>query len=115
MTTDLSPRPGAETSVRRSRDRRAGGRARVADAVTAALPEDGSARHHVLGFWAIAVTFLTLAAFTTVPSPLYGLYQARDGFSEFIVTVIYAAYAIGVIGALAFAGICLTGSGAGVC
>jgi hypothetical protein len=35
------------------------------------------------GFWVVAVTFLTLAAFTTVPSPLYGLYQARDGFSEF--------------------------------
>jgi hypothetical protein len=68
------------------------------------LPEPGSRRHHGMGFWAVAVTFLTLAAFTTVPSPLYGLYQARDGFSEFVVTVIYAAYAVGVIGALAFAG-----------
>ena len=38
------------------------------------------------------------------PTPLYALYQARDGFSEFMVTVIYAAYAIGVIGALALAG-----------
>jgi MFS family permease len=52
----------------------------------------------------VAITFLTLAAFTTVPSPLYGLYQARDGFSEFMLTVIYAAYAIGVVGALALAG-----------
>jgi MFS family permease len=50
------------------------------------------------------LTFLALGAFTTVPSPLYALYQARDGLSEFEVTVIYAAYAIGVIGALAFAG-----------
>jgi MFS family permease len=68
------------------------------------LPEPRSRRHHGVGFWAVALTFLTLAAFTTVPSPLYGLYQARDGFSEFMLTVIFAAYAIGVIGALAFAG-----------
>ncbi len=68
------------------------------------LPERGSRRHHGLGFWIVASTFLTLAAFTTVPSPLYGLYQARDGFSEFMLTVIYAAYAIGVVGALALAG-----------
>ena len=56
------------------------------------------------GFWAVALTFLTLAAFTTVPSPLYGLYQARDGLSDFEVTVIYAADALGVIGALILAG-----------
>ena len=68
------------------------------------LPERGSRRHHGLGFWAVAFTFLALAAFTTVPSPLYPLYQARDGLSEFEVTVIYAAYAIGVIGALFLAG-----------
>jgi hypothetical protein len=29
-------------------------------------------------------------AFSTVPSPLYGLYRARDHFSLFMVTVIYA-------------------------
>ena len=68
------------------------------------LPERGSRRHYGLGFWAVALTFLTLAAFTTLPSPLYALYEARDGLSEFEVTVIYAAYAIGVIGALALAG-----------
>jgi MFS family permease len=61
-------------------------------------------RHYALGFWAVALTYLTLGAFTTVPSPLYALYQARDGLSEFEVTVIFAAYAIGVIGALALAG-----------
>jgi MFS family permease len=71
---------------------------------TCLLPKAWSRRHYGLGFWAVAFTFLTLAAFTTVPSPLYGLYQTRDGFSEFMVTVIYAAYAIGVIGALALAG-----------
>ena len=39
-----------------------------------------------------------------MPSPLYALYEVRDGLSEFEVTVIYAAYAIGVVGALALAG-----------
>jgi Na+/melibiose symporter-like transporter len=72
--------------------------------ITTLLPERGSPRHHGVGFWAVALTFLTLAAFTTVPSPLYALYEVRDGLSEFEVTVIYAAYAIGVIGALALAG-----------
>jgi MFS family permease len=78
MATDLSPRSRAESSTSR--------------------------RRYGLGFWAVALTFLTLGAFTTVPSPLYALYQARDGLSEFEVTLIYAAYAIGVIGALALAG-----------
>src|SRR5215216_6893261 len=97
-------RTGAEGSPSGPRHRRGGARRRIADAVTAVVPERGSARHHGVGFWTVAVTFLTLAAFTTVPSPLYGLYQARDGFSEFMVTVIYAAYAIGVVGALGLAG-----------
>jgi MFS family permease len=90
-------RPRDESSPRTPRDRRRG-------ALTARLPERGSRRHHGLGFWIVALTFLTLAAFTTVPSPLYGLYQARDGFSEFMLTVVYAAYALGVVGALALAG-----------
>ncbi|HEY6694422.1 MAG TPA: hypothetical protein VI006_16340, partial [Solirubrobacteraceae bacterium] len=60
----------------------------MATDLTALLPARGSRRHHGVGFWACALTFLTLAAFTTVPSPLYGLYQARDGFSEFMLTVI---------------------------
>jgi MFS family permease len=104
MPTNLSRRPGAERSPSRPRHRGGGGRARIAHAGIALLPEPGSRRHHGVGFWVVALTFLTLAAFTTVPSPLYVLYQARDGFSEFMLTVIYAAYAVGVVGALALAG-----------
>jgi predicted MFS family arabinose efflux permease len=104
MAQDHSQRAGAGGSPSRPRHRRGGARARVANAVTTLVSEPGSRRHHGVGFWAVAFTFLTLAAFTTVPSPLYALYQARDGFSEFMLTVIYAAYAIGVIGALALAG-----------
>jgi hypothetical protein len=43
-------------------------------------------------------------AFAAVPSPLYGLYRARDHFSLFMVTVAFAVYALGVIGALLLAG-----------
>jgi hypothetical protein len=63
-----------------------------------------SARDHRLGFWAVALAFMVVMAFSTVPSPLYGLYQQRDGFSSFTITIIYAAYAIGVIASLLLAG-----------
>ncbi|WTI18470.1 MFS transporter [Streptomyces sp. NBC_00820] len=41
---------------------------------------------------------------TTLPTPLYGLYRERIGFSELIVTVVFAVYAVGVIVALLIAG-----------
>jgi MFS family permease len=37
---------------------------------------------------------------TTLPTPLYGLYRQRFGFSELTITVIFATYASGVIAAL---------------
>jgi predicted MFS family arabinose efflux permease len=39
-------------------------------------------------------------AFATVPSPLYGLYRARDHLSTLTVTVVYAVFAVGTIAAL---------------
>ncbi len=41
---------------------------------------------------------------TTLPTPLYPLYQEKFGFSELTVTVVYAVYAFGVIGVLLLAG-----------
>lgn len=41
---------------------------------------------------------------TTLPTPLYGLYREQIGFSELVVTVVFAVYAIGVITALLVAG-----------
>ncbi|MBA4863640.1 MFS transporter [Streptomyces sp. PSKA54] len=41
---------------------------------------------------------------TTLPTPLYGLYREQIGFSELLVTVVFAVYAIGVIAALLIAG-----------
>ena len=61
-------------------------------------------RPHRRAFWVVAFVFLAVMALGTVPSPLYGLYRDRDGFSPLVVTVIYAVYAVGVIGALLLAG-----------
>ncbi|WP_405013902.1 MFS transporter [Kitasatospora sp. NBC_01539] len=51
-----------------------------------------------------AGAFAVCMAGTTLPTPLYGLYQEELGFSELIVTVVFAVYAFGVIGALLLAG-----------
>ncbi|MEV6416332.1 MFS transporter [Kribbella sp. NPDC051718] len=59
---------------------------------------------HSAGFWMIAVAFLTTMAFSTVPTPLYAIYQRRDGFPTFLITVIFAAYAVGVMVSLYLAG-----------
>src|SRR5881397_3192198 len=62
------------------------------------------ARRHGAGLWAVAFAFLIVLAFSTLPTPLYAIYQERDGFSTFLITVIFAAYSVGVILALFFAG-----------
>ncbi|MEV8536690.1 MFS transporter [Streptomyces sp. NPDC051211] len=48
--------------------------------------------------------FAVCMAGTTLPTPLYSLYQEKFGFSELMVTVVYAVYAFGVIGVLLLAG-----------
>lgn len=63
-----------------------------------------ASRHHRRAFWMVSFAFLSVMAFSGVPSPLYGLYRTRDHFSLFMVTVIFAVYAVGVIGALLLAG-----------
>jgi MFS family permease len=52
------------------------------------------------GFWAVAFAFTVAMAFSTVPAPLYPLY----GFSTFTVTLVFAAYAVGVVASLVLAG-----------
>ncbi|HET6299287.1 MAG TPA: MFS transporter [Kribbella sp.] len=59
---------------------------------------------HGAGFWVIAAAFLITMAFSTVPTPLYALYQQRDGFSAFMITVVFATYAVGVMASLYLAG-----------
>jgi MFS family permease len=59
---------------------------------------------HGPGFWVIAAAFLITMAFSTVPTPLYAIYQHRDGFPTYVITVIFASYAVGVMASLYLAG-----------
>jgi MFS family permease len=52
----------------------------------------------------LAFAFAATMLGTTLPTPLYPLYEKRMGFSGLIVTVVFATYAIGVIAALLFLG-----------
>ncbi|WP_436969451.1 MFS transporter [Actinacidiphila glaucinigra] len=64
-------------------------------------PGERSARS---AYVAAAGVFAVGMAGTTLPTPLYGLYREEIGFSELVVTVVFAVYAIGVIAALLVAG-----------
>ncbi|MGX7678590.1 MFS transporter [Jatrophihabitans sp. DSM 45814] len=61
-------------------------------------------RRHSFGFWTATVAFMISMGFSAVPTPLYVLYQRRDHFSTFMVTVVYAVYAVGVIVSLFLGG-----------
>ena len=60
--------------------------------------EQARKRRHNAAFWIVGYTFAVTMAFSALPTPLYVLYQARDGFSTFMITVIFAAYAVAVLG-----------------
>ncbi len=49
------------------------------------------------GFWAVAFAFLSVTAFSTAPSSLYGLYAQSEHLSSLTITAVYAVYAIGVV------------------
>ncbi|MBZ9566949.1 MFS transporter [Modicisalibacter tunisiensis] len=55
-------------------------------------------------FAGVAFAFLATMLGTTLPTPLYPLYREAFGFSQLTITVIFAAYAVGVIGALLLTG-----------
>jgi MFS family permease len=63
-----------------------------------------STSRHNAAFWIVGYTFAVTMAFSALPTPLYVLYQARDHFSTFMITVIFAAYAAGVVASLFLAG-----------
>jgi MFS family permease len=67
-------------------------------------PDRQQRRGHGRGFWIVGYVFAMAMAFSTIPSPLYVLYQARDHFGALMVTVIFAAYAVGVMVSLFLAG-----------
>jgi MFS family permease len=53
-----------------------------------------------LAFVAITYAFAVAMMGTTMPTPVYSFYQAEFGFSVLVVTIIFAAYALGVLAAL---------------
>ncbi len=73
------------------------------DAVTTA-PAPSITRQRRHAFWAVAAAFAVAMAFSTLPTPLYALYQRLDGFSTATVTVVFGFYAIGVLLSLFLAG-----------
>jgi hypothetical protein len=72
--------------------------------ITAESGPSRSASRHRRGFWLVGFAFLVTMAFSAVPAPLYVLYAARDSFGPLMITVIFAAYAVGVIASLFLAG-----------
>lgn len=98
-TDNAVAEPGPNTPYRRARH---------------AWPEQGGLRRYRRGMdgdhrgWRqcllSAAVFTVCMTGTTLPTPLYGLYQGKFGFSELTVTIVYAVYAFGVIGVLLLAG-----------
>lgn len=71
----------------------------------AAMPMSPVARRsrrlpHSVAFVAIAAIVVSFMAASSAPSPLYVVYQQRWGFSATTVTVVFAAYVLGMIGSL---------------
>jgi MFS family permease len=57
-----------------------------------------------VAFWLLAFVFAATMLGTTLPTPLYVVYQAHWHFSAGVVTMIFASYAAGVLAALLLAG-----------
>jgi MFS family permease len=57
-----------------------------------------------VAFWLIAYAFAVTMLGTTLPTPLYVIYQAQWHFPTSLITLIFATYAVGVLAALLGAG-----------
>ena len=55
-------------------------------------------------FYLLASITITFLAGSSAPTPLYPLYQEEWGFSPITITVVFAVYALGLLGALLIAG-----------
>lgn len=57
-----------------------------------------------VGFWLVAFVLTAAMLGTTLPTPLYGIWQSQWHFSDAVVTVTFAVYAAAVMGTLLLAG-----------
>jgi Major Facilitator Superfamily len=64
----------------------------------------GPAVPRQVAFWLLALVLAVTMLGTTLPTPLYVIYQGRWHFSAAMVTVTFAVYAVAVIAALLLAG-----------
>ncbi|MCP2265524.1 MFS transporter [Promicromonospora thailandica] len=58
----------------------------------------------VAGFWILAALFLVAVASSAVPSPLYPIYAQAWGLTPFELTVVFAAYMLGILVSVLVAG-----------
>ncbi len=91
VITDHRPGPATTTTTAARDDRSAAG------------PKPRAVRRRA-AFWLLAFVLAATMLGTTLPTPLYGIYQAQWHFSAAMVTVIFAVYAAGVLAALLLAG-----------
>jgi MFS family permease len=59
---------------------------------------------HAFSFAAVAAIFVLFMAASSAPSPLYVVYQQNWGFSATALTLVFAIYALGLIGSLLILG-----------
>jgi len=69
-----------------------------------ALGKPRSALSEKASFALLASLAISFLAGSSAPTPLYGIYQARWGFSSIMTTVVFGVYAIAVLGSLLTAG-----------
>jgi hypothetical protein len=69
-----------------------------------AAARKGPALPRQVPFWLVALVLATTMLGTTLPTPLYVIYQAQWHFSAAIVTVTFAVYAVAVLATLLLAG-----------
>jgi MFS family permease len=93
--------PGHSTGARARAERDRGAM------TTHALDDPTAARRTLspVAGYALAAGIIGLALFASgTPTPLYGIYRARWGFSSAVLTLVYATYAFGVLTTLVLVG-----------
>ena len=55
-------------------------------------------------FWLVAYSIFLLLAGATIPTPMFVVYQESLGFSDGVLTLIFAVYTVGVLFSLLFVG-----------
>ncbi|MFJ2174633.1 MFS transporter [Streptomyces sp. NPDC087851] len=72
-----------------------------------AVPSDDAGTRRVLrgaAFPGVAAVFVVFLAASSVPSPLYPIYQQQWHFSAWVLTVVFALYVVGLLGSLLVVG-----------